>query len=83
MQICVYGVIYRVQITLEDFGTNTGTLNNSSPYLPDVWADEGIVQVHLAGSPQADIWRALTNVCRRREAGPGARLAPGYQTTRH
>lgn len=40
---------------------NSGTLgfNNSRFHLLDAWAEERIVQVHLAGSLQADIWRAL------------------------
>lgn len=46
----------------------------SAPLLrpPDAGAGEGIVQVHLAGSPEADIWRALC----LRETGSQLGLPP-------
>lgn len=56
--MCVKGIIYSAHIWLP---TNTGTLgfNTLWFHLLDAWAGEGIVQVHLAGSPQAHIWRTL------------------------
>lgn len=49
---------------------------------PSSWRlgrNRGIVQVHLAGDPQANIWGALRSA---RDAH-GARLASGYHTTCH
>lgn len=58
MQICVYGIIYSSP-WLHKWTPELSVLIISRFHLLDACAEEGIVQVHLAGSPQVHIWRAL------------------------
>lgn len=58
MQICVYGIICSSP-WLHKWTPELSVLIISRFRLLDAWAEEGIVQVHLAGSPQVHIWRAL------------------------
>lgn len=61
MCVCLW---YKLELKTQRLPAGTNTRNcrffyNSRFHLLDARAEEGIVQVDLAGSPQADIWRAL------------------------